>query len=328
MKELVDVTILIPARNEELNLKRLFESLDQLDYPTEKLQVLLGNDNSEDQSGVMMDQYAKDRPCVKVVHLKTDPNSSLKGKTRVLNELIKKSTGEYLFFTDADISLPPSWIKGMLAEFDSKTGVVVGATGYQKSSLWSILQGIEWMMALSIFKLAADFGISSTGLGNNMTVSKKAYDVIGGYDTIGFSIVEDFHLYDQIIKAGFRYKHSFKPEILAYTVPPENYLEQRKRWIKGAMSARPWAMLPAILQAFFFPILILIAFYSTKTALIIFASIFMIYAILILFFERKLKIKGYFKYLIPFSGYISIAWLVQFVYFFIKKDTVWKGRSY
>lgn len=39
-----------------------------------------------------------------------------------------------------------------------------------------------------------------TGLGNNMAVSREAYDAVGGYEQIGFSIVEDYALFIAIIR--------------------------------------------------------------------------------------------------------------------------------
>ncbi|MCD8540714.1 MAG: glycosyl transferase family 2, partial [Leadbetterella sp.] len=73
----------------------------------------------------------------------------------------------------------------MLSGFGADTGVVIGATGFRRNPLWATLQGMEWLMALSIFKIAADRGLPSTGLGNNMAVSRKAYDAVGGYRTLG-----------------------------------------------------------------------------------------------------------------------------------------------
>lgn len=328
MTEKPKISILIPARNEAENLPRLFSSLDNLDYQRAQLEVLLGNDCSEDSTGTLMDDFAKTRPWVTIIHLNSDPNATLKGKTRVLDILSKKSTGRYLFFTDADIELPPSWITGMLRCFEENTGVVVGVTGFKRTGFLSTLMGIEWLMALAIFKLASLLGLKSTGLGNNMAVSREAYDKVGGYEKIGFSIVEDYHLYNEIIKAGYAYFHAFNSQVLAYTLAPQNYFEQRRRWIKGALENSPEAMGGGILQAFCIPLLILIGYFNSTAVWIILASLLLIYTGFILFFQYKLKLKGYLLYLIPFTAYISVAWLAQFLYFIFSKKTVWKGREY
>src|SRR5690606_12149986 len=130
-----------------------------------------GNDHSSDGTGALMDAFCREYPGVKVVHLTEPKPSELLGKTRVLDMLAAQAEGEYLFFTDADILLPPDWIQRMLSGFAKDTGVVIGATGFLALSLGAVMQGIEWLMALSIFKLGADARLPSTGLGNNMAVS-------------------------------------------------------------------------------------------------------------------------------------------------------------
>lgn len=328
MNHLPKISILIPARNEEGNLQRTFDSLDALTYPKENLEIWLGNDDSTDQTGHMMDTYALSKPWAKVIHLKEDKEDPLTGKTRVLAELATHATGEYLFFTDADIALPPEWISGMLKGFGPDTGVVVGATGFHRTSLRATLQGIEWLMALSIFKIAADAGLPSTGLGNNMAVSRKAYDAVGGYRTLGFSIVEDYFLYKNIIDAGFGFRHLLSPYILAFTVPPARYFEQRKRWIKGAMENAPAAMAGGILQALCIPLLLLLGLIHPLIPAVTGVLLVLIYAGFILYFQQKLRISGYLRYLPLFAVYISGAWLLQFIYYLGSRKTIWKGRKY
>lgn len=322
------ISILVPARNEEENLPVLLKSLEGLVYPKEKTEILLGNDDSDDRTGELMEEFSRTHPYVKVVHLRVHEEDALTGKTRVLDQLAARATGEYLFFTDADIALPPHWITGMLAGFGPGTGVVVGATGFRRKSLWAILQGIEWLMALSIFKMAADLGRPSTGLGNNMAVSRKAYEAVGGYRTIGFSIVEDYWLYKKIIEAGFGFRHLLSPEILAFTVPPLRYFEQRRRWISGAMQNAPAAMAGGILQALCIPLLFLLGLISPWIPAMVTGLLVIIYCGLIIYFQQKLRIRGYLRYLLPFTLYISGAWLMQFIYYLLSRETVWKGRKY
>lgn len=322
------ISILVPARNEEENLPVLLRSLEKLSYPKEKTEILLGNDGSEDRTGELMDEFSRGRPGVKVVHLRDEEDPLLNGKTRVLAELADRATGEYLFFTDADIELPPKWISGMLAGFGPDTGVVVGATGLRRNTLGATLQGIEWLTALSIYKIAADRGRPSTGLGNNMAVSRKAYDAVGGYRTLGFSIVEDYFLYKKIIEAGFGFRHLLSADMLAFTVPPRRYFEQRRRWIKGAVENAPAAMAGGILQALCIPLLLLLGLISPLIPAVIGGILVLIYGGLIFYFQRKLGITGYLRYLPLFAVYISTAWLLQFIYYLLSRETIWKGRKY
>lgn len=321
------VSILIPARNEAQHLPALFSSLDALAFPSEQVEILLGNDQSTDATGTMMEAYAQGRPQVRVHHLAPHP-AALQGKARVLQELGDLSRGTYLFYTDADVVLPPQWIPAMLKYFTPGVGVVVGVTGFKNQNVWSALQGTEWFMALSLFHVAYKLNLPSTGMGNNMAVTRAAYEAVGGYETIGFSIVEDYHLYRNIIDRGYGFVQAFDPEVVAYTVPPPHYFEQRRRWIKGAMDNAPAAMMGGVLQALCIPLLLIIAYFNSTLAWGILGSLVGVYAVLILFFETKLKVRGYFRYLPLFTLYISGAWLMQFLYFLGSKETRWKNRTY
>jgi cellulose synthase/poly-beta-1,6-N-acetylglucosamine synthase-like glycosyltransferase len=321
------VSILIPARDEEDNLPYLFHSLDQLQYPKEAYEILLGNDQSTDRTAELMDTYAKHRPNVKVRHVREEAGK-LRGKTRVLEVLASEAKGEYLFFTDADMELPPYWISGLLKNFQGNTGVVVGVTTVKRDSFWGLMQGMEWLMALTLFYLVSLLRIPVTGMGNNMAVSRKAYDAIGGYKKIGFSIVEDYLLYAHIIKAGFGFVQAFEADVLAWTKPAENYWKQRKRWLKGAIENAPGTVFWGFLQAMSLPLFTVLGIYSSSTLIIALCLLFLFHFFIILFYQKKLKLRGYVLYLPLFFIYLSVAWLLQFLYYLFQRETDWKDRKY
>ncbi|MCP9769864.1 glycosyltransferase [Lacihabitans sp. LS3-19] len=325
----IKVSILIPARNEEKVLPLLFESLNALDFPRDSFEILFGNDASADKTGELIESFAINKPWIKVLHI-NESKSVLKGKTRVLAELAKMAKGDYLFFTDADIVLPKTWLSGMLSEFenDAETGVVVGVTAMKTNNLKSAMQSLEWLIVLSINKLLSDRNIPTTGMGNNMAVSKKAYDAVGGYEKIGFSIVEDYNLYKNIIDKRFGFRQAFKNEVLAYTLPPSNFFEQRRRWIQGAIENNPGPMYLGVLQALALPIYIILFYFSPLWAFTLFGFSNLVYFGFTMFFESKLKIKGYLKFIPIFSIYLPVAWLAQFMYYFFTKKAIWKGREY
>ncbi|MCD8540713.1 MAG: glycosyltransferase [Leadbetterella sp.] len=110
------ISILVPARNEEENLPVLLQSLRKLTYPKDKTEILLGNDGSDDRTGELMEEFARecrvtdhhgpehqptgspeasggDHPLVKVIHLREEKDNPLSGKTRVLDRLATQATG-------------------------------------------------------------------------------------------------------------------------------------------------------------------------------------------------------------------------------------------
>lgn len=325
----IKVSILIPARNEEKVLPNLFESLIRLEFPKDSYEIIFGNDASTDKTGEIMEEFALNKPWIKIFHL-TDIRSHLKGKTRVLSELAKEAKGDFLFFTDADIILPKTWISGMLAEFanQEKIGVVVGVTAMKTNRLNSAMQSLEWLIVLTISKLLSDLKIPTTGMGNNMAVKKEAYEAIGGYEKIGFSIIEDYYLYKSIIEQGYSFRQAFKNDILAYTLPPIHFLEQRRRWIQGALEQKIGPMHLGILQALVLPIYIVLLCFSPFLALYLLGINCLFYIGITYFFESKLKIKGYLKFVPLFAIYLPAAWSAQFLYYLFTKKAIWKGREY
>jgi cellulose synthase/poly-beta-1,6-N-acetylglucosamine synthase-like glycosyltransferase len=330
MKTEVFVSILIAVRNEEMNLNRLLASLENLNYPKELLQVIIADDESTDLSLEILSEFAKSRSWLKVFNIseiKIEINLP-KGKMRALAAIEQHAKGEYLLFTDADIALPRTWINGMLAGFGDNTGIINGITGVKNTSFLARMQNMEWLIALYIMHINAGWGFASTGMGNNMGISRKAFDAVGGFSGIGFSIVEDYAIYKAVLAKGFGFNHLFNTAVLAETLPPENYFEQRKRWMKGAFSSDSYLLYLSIGQAIFFPIFLLLAFYSPISSLILFLiQIFIITYLSIKINDRLLnKFKAF--DVIWFVFYISLTSLVLLLYHFFGKNVIWKGRTY
>ena len=61
-EELPMVSILIPAHNEQLVIENTLQAMVNLDYPKDKLEVIPINDNSNDDTGFIVDEYAKRYP--------------------------------------------------------------------------------------------------------------------------------------------------------------------------------------------------------------------------------------------------------------------------
>lgn len=74
--KLPTATIIVAARNEEDNILRTLESLEKLDYPDGKLQILIVDDQSTDATGKIIDDFIKDKP-----HFKKDNNRRASHKT-------------------------------------------------------------------------------------------------------------------------------------------------------------------------------------------------------------------------------------------------------
>ena len=121
------VSILIAARNEEQNIIRCLQAIDSQDYPKDKLDVLIGDDDSGDGTAALAQGFIEGRPHFRLLPIRLQI-AGLRGKTNVLAQLARQATGDFFLVTDADVCVPPTWVRGMLAEFAPQTGVVSGVT--------------------------------------------------------------------------------------------------------------------------------------------------------------------------------------------------------
>ena len=102
------VSVIVAARNEELNIEQSLRSLLRLDY--EPLELLVVNDRSTDRTGEILDRVAAENPRLNVVHLTELPAGWL-GKNHALFYGANRASGEILLFTDADMVMEPSVLR-------------------------------------------------------------------------------------------------------------------------------------------------------------------------------------------------------------------------
>ncbi len=333
------ISILVAARNEEKNILRCLKSLQNLDYPKDNLQILIGNDASDDNTQQIIEDFIKENNHFKLINI-TQNTLDLKGKTNVLAQLAHHATGEYFFFTDADIAVPPTWINGMLSILlnnlqnnseSKKIGIITGFTLIEGENIFHNLQSLDWSLALGMVRAFGTFNLPVTAMGNNMAVSREAYEACGGYEKVGFSLVEDFALFRAIIDKGFGFKNLISKQITAFSMPILSFkklLEQRKRWLFGVLQVPIYMFLLLSLQGLFFPVIAVFMLFEPQEAVFILISKIIIQAIFIYTVLKKAGNTISAKYLIFYEFYVAFTSILLVFYWIIPRKTEWKGRFY
>lgn len=118
---LPSVSVLIAARNEQLDIAwKVWQTLSW-DYPKERLEVLVASDASDDDTDGILKGISD--PRLTFIRL---PKQG--GKVRALNALVRIAKGELLFLTDANSSIPPEALRRVVRHFaDPRVGCVTGA---------------------------------------------------------------------------------------------------------------------------------------------------------------------------------------------------------
>lgn len=117
------ISIIIPVRNFERTLDKTFEYLMNVDYPRDRLEVVIADGGSSDGTVPLIKKYQQTYPFIKLVEI---PNCPSPGYAR--NKALDNVGGEFLFFTDGDCAPCKDWIYEMLKHFqrDEKIGIVGG----------------------------------------------------------------------------------------------------------------------------------------------------------------------------------------------------------
>ena len=234
-EEYPTVSILIPAHNEEVVIKETIQAIMRLDYPKEKLEVLLINDNSSDRTGAIIDRYAKKHSYIQSVH--TQPPYAGKGKSSALNQGLKHSTGDIIVVYDADNTPEPEAVSNLVLGFlkDEKAGAIVGKFRVinANKNLLTRLINIETLTFQWLAQAGRWFWFRMTTIpGTNFAIRRSILEQLGGWDEKALS--EDTELSIRVYNLGYHIR--FFPEAVTWEQEPESiqvWWKQRTRWARG-----------------------------------------------------------------------------------------------
>ena len=326
------VSILIAARDEAAALPRCLASLRSLDYPAELLEILVGDDGSTDGTAAVAEAAMQGfAGAFRVVSI-TETMGRARGKANVLAHLSRLATTDYFFITDADISLPATWLAGLLAHAGPGVGTVTGITAVRGPRLFHQLQGIDWLLSLSMVQVVSDLGRPVTAMGNNMLVTRAAYEATGGYEALPFSVTEDFALFQAVLRAGFGFRQVFQASIRADSLPMPTWaalLRQRQRWLRGVTGLPLRLRLELLFFSGFWPALAGVAWAGgAGLALGVWAAKMLVQGVLAHVAHRRAGLRLRWALLPLFEAY-TLALTAAIGWFqLIGGAVIWKGRRY
>jgi cellulose synthase/poly-beta-1,6-N-acetylglucosamine synthase-like glycosyltransferase len=206
------VTIVVAAYNEEPVIARRLENLLELDYPPEKLELVVSSDASADRTEAIALQY----PGVRVI-----PNPR-GGKVAAQDRAVRQSSGEIVAFSDANCTWAPDALRRLVRPFaDPDVAYVCGqltilaADGTNK-------EGLYWRYELAVRD--AESRLSSVTGGNGSIYAVRRSDYVEVDPRFG----HDLSLPYLMVQRGRR--AVYEPAALAYEKPtPTNETEYRRK---------------------------------------------------------------------------------------------------
>lgn len=200
------VSVLIPARNEESNIKDCLLSVLNQNYTNYEIIVL--DDESFDNTYEIVNDISERYKKVKLLQGKPLPAGWL-GKNWACNQLAENSTGDILLFMDADVKFSDNAINSSLKIFEDKKLNMLSCFPTQQMNTigeWLVVPLMNFFL-LSLLPLKKVFSSKNNFLtaanGQFMLIDKKTYDKIGGHKRVANEIVEDMELARLLKQKGF-----------------------------------------------------------------------------------------------------------------------------
>ncbi|WP_435349106.1 glycosyltransferase family 2 protein [Haloarchaeobius sp. HRN-SO-5] len=224
-----EVSVAIPAYNEEAWIGKCLDSVLASNYPAEKLEVIVVDDGSEDATYERASEY-RDRG-VRVVQR---PNG---GRDAALNYGFFCSNGDVFVMVDADSLLAPdalSKIVGAL-QADPDLGAVAGDIRVLNTDrLITKIQAIEYVFSINTFRRACSFfNAVPIAPGALSGFRREALEAVGGFDPD--TLTEDFDTTVQILEHDWTVR---QVSAISYTEAPftlRDLYTQRIRWYTGGL---------------------------------------------------------------------------------------------
>lgn len=231
LSKLPSVTIAVPAWNEEKTILDTLRSIHKLDYPKSKLEVIVINDCSKDNTAKVVAKFIKQK---KYSYIKLLNNKKNLGKSGGVNRALKMAKGEFFSILDADTVLDKHLLKQILRHFvnDNIAAVTTQAKVYEPKTLLEKMQRIEYIFASYIRRMMSLIGTLHYTNGVLSVFRTKILRKVGGIsDQV---LTEDLEIAMRLKAYG--YDVIMCEEAYGYTkVPPtmKTLWKQRVRWFRG-----------------------------------------------------------------------------------------------
>lgn len=215
------VSLACAAWNEEEVIQQKIDNSLALDYPPDRLEIVIGSDGSDDGTDAIVSACTDPR-----VRLSSD--TIRVGKIGVLNRVVPTLRGEILVLTDANTIFEPSALRKLVRHFDDpRVGLVCGKLrlynpkkkGFEESGYWTY----ESFLKLHEGKYGAVMGAN----GGIYAIRRELFQPLPP-DTV----VEDFVVAARVLLAGKRVVYD--PEAVAWEETTEDYARERVRRVRIA----------------------------------------------------------------------------------------------
>jgi len=342
------ISVCVPARNEERNIRACVEAILAQDYPN--FEVIVLEDRSTDGTSDILRSLVAQNDKLKVI-----PGSDLPkdwaGKPHALFQASAAARGDWLCFVDADTFLSPTTLSSCYTKaIETDADMFTIMTFQIMGSFWEKVVMPIVMTALSVGfsprKVNEPKSKDAIANGQFILIKRSVYDAIGGHESVKDQIVEDKAIAEQVKWNGYRLIVANGYSV-AKTRMYTSLAEMWEGWTKNiylGLSDRPSLMLLGVFGAFILlvaalvlPLWPLLGIFwylqgdSWMALVVIFESL-ILWAIVIYVRARVaigMGISPWYAFTLPLGSAVFAAMMLVSTWKIISGQGVtWKGRIY
>jgi cellulose synthase/poly-beta-1,6-N-acetylglucosamine synthase-like glycosyltransferase len=220
-----DVSVIVAAHDEEDVIAKRVENLLALDYPPDRVEIVVASDGSTDRTDEIVREIASRAPRVRLLECERA------GKATAQNRAVADSDADVVAFSDANSSWAPDALRALVRSFaDPDVGYVCGQLRLEANDGAS-QEGLYWRYEL--WQRESESAIGSITAGNGAIYAVRRSDYLGFDDA---RIGHDFGLPFRLVQRGRR--AVYEPEALAWEKPASDAEEEYGRKVR--MMTRSW----------------------------------------------------------------------------------------
>jgi hypothetical protein len=200
------VSVLFAARDEAEKLPEALATFLELDYP--RYEIIAADDRSEDATGRILEDAAKQDPRLKLVRITSLPSGWL-GKPHALQEAYEKSSGEWLVFTDADVHFASDLIRRAISLAEQWGCDHLTLLGQAKmfsrgEKIAMSFFGLGFMIGIRPWRVRDPDSRGYAGVGSFQLIRRRAYEKMGTHRRLAMEVVDDMKLGKLAKESGIR----------------------------------------------------------------------------------------------------------------------------
>ncbi len=265
------VSVIIPARNEENNIRSVLQDVLAQVYPSHLLQIIVVDDHSTDKTAEIIKSFDNVLYISLEEVLHNIPQKAYKKKA--IEYAIQQSTGDVIITTDADCNMCEYWLQSIVQSYETYGYKCIAAPVcfHEQKHWFAYFQSIDFITMQGITGAVLYTKSASMCNGANFAYEKNAYYAVDGFKDIDAIASGDDMLLMQKIEKKFPNQSSYlkcKDAIVyTHTMPTvHDFLQQRIRWASKAPYFKDATIKNVLLLVFvlncLFPVLLLLSFYK------------------------------------------------------------------